>query len=79
MPAKAAPARRAPVKRIATLAPQPASAPLASVPADPLPELPFHLVATKAYEIWEAKMRLANDSVGNWLEAEAEIRKLLRR
>lgn len=73
--AKAAPAKSAPAKRVAAKKPQPAPdlAPVAA--AKPLPELPFHLVAVKAYEIWEAKMREANDSVRNWLEAEAELRK----
>ncbi len=48
----------------------------AVVPLPPPPvEITFEMVARRAYEIWEAKIRLANDSVQNWLEAEQQLRK----
>lgn len=39
-------------------------------------DIPHDLIAKRAYEIWEAKIRLANDATRNWLEAEAELRDL---
>ena len=36
--------------------------------------VPFDLIARRAYEIWLQKTQVANDSLRNWLEAEAELR-----
>jgi hypothetical protein len=46
---------------------------------DPLPlrwndPLPHELVARKAYELWEQRVRAANDSLRNWRDAEEELR-----
>jgi hypothetical protein len=39
-----------------------------------LPQIPHNVIAGRATEIWAEKLRVANDSVRNWLEAEAELR-----
>lgn len=46
---------------------------------DPLPlrwndPLPHELVARKAYELWEQRVRYANDAHRNWRDAEEELR-----
>jgi hypothetical protein len=37
-------------------------------------EIPHEVVARRAFEIWEARVRRANDAEANWLEAEGELR-----
>jgi hypothetical protein len=36
--------------------------------------IPHAEIARRAYEIWEWKVRIANDAVRNWAEAEEAIR-----
>jgi hypothetical protein len=36
--------------------------------------VPHADIARRAYEIWEWKVRIANDALRNWAEAEAAIR-----
>ena len=36
--------------------------------------IPHVEIARRAYEIWEWKVRIANDALRNWAEAEAAIR-----
>jgi hypothetical protein len=66
--AKATKAKPAFVMRIAT-----------TTGDDPLPLrwndlLPRALVARKAYELWEQRVRAANDAHQNWRDAEEELR-----
>jgi len=69
---KAKPKSQRPAKTKPQAVSPPASQPTPVV-APPVP-IPRELIGQRAYEIWERKMRLANDSLGNWLEAEAELR-----
>lgn len=45
-------------------------------PAPPaiLVSIPHEQIARRAYEIWEMKIRIANQSSLNWSEAEAQFR-----
>jgi len=39
---------------------------------------PTHdMIAARAYQLWETKTKDANDSMKNWLDAEAQLRKEL--
>ena len=72
------PARpRTGVKRAAVVDLLPAMTP--PVPVAPIGIIvPHELIARRAYEIWEQKVRIANDSARNWIEAEAELRAAAR-
>ena len=80
--AKITPAKRTgrPAKRrsaIPAMMPRIASKPAKMRLAAPAPELvaPAHeSIARRAFEIWQTNLRLANDSLRNWLEAERQLR-----
>jgi hypothetical protein len=47
---------------------------------EPLPlnligkDYPREAIARRAYELWEERVRIANDAARNWFDAEAEFR-----
>jgi hypothetical protein len=47
---------------------------LAVPPADSV-EPSHQMIAARAYQTYETKLRAANDSLANWLEAESQLRK----
>ena len=51
---------------------------IALTSAVPLP-IPHDQIALRAYDICESKLRIAQDALRNWTEAEAAIRAELRR
>lgn len=65
-------------KRSARVAPKGSDIPVPFATVAPV-AIPHELVAGRAYKIWQEKTARANDSVQNWLEAEAEIRERLHR
>jgi hypothetical protein len=40
------------------------------------PEISHEQIARRAYELWEHRLRIANDSARNWLDATAELQAL---
>ena len=46
---------------------------LVATPADPI-EPSQDKIARRAFELWKGYFKRANDPVGNWLEAEAQLR-----
>jgi Protein of unknown function (DUF2934) len=68
-PAKRRTAIPAPMPRTAT---KPTKMRLVSAAPDAV-EPSHDLIAKRAFEIWQTKLRLANDSLRNWLEAEGQL------
>lgn len=65
-------------KKLKKSAPKPKSKPkkFASAAAAPAPVITHEMIAKRAYELWLKKSHgvHSNNSVQNWLEAEAELR-----